>query len=1013
MASSRRLLYACFLLSGCAGLVYEVAWVKMLRLLFGSTVLAVSTILAVYFAGLSLGSLLFGKRADRPGSRPVRLYAILEIAVAITCIASPLLLSLLRQVYASLVRDADPGFLTSALLKLALAFCALIVPTTLLGGTLPLGVAALARAARDPGAVLARLYGINTLGAVAGTLLAGFALLPVLGVRATLFLAALADLVVGIGALVLSRRLDGPSGAGDEATRVERATRPLPEPPTDPSTGAGPERLSPGLSPGWALALTGTAGFTALGLEILLTRAIVILTGSTVYAFSLILAVFLLGIGLGSHLLSLTGERLRAAPWLPGALLALTAVLAAATGFLYVELPALRNASIQSWGYGFSTDLLLVAGFAALLLLPLTILFGALFPLCVRHAGTGTFRLGSRVGLVYAVNTLAGILGSVVVGFFLVPWIGVFATLGLLAGVNGVVGVLAFLAPRRSTGRLAFAGALLLTLALAALLRPEWNPRGLTNDISLASNEDGAPVARVLYHHDGVDATVSVLEEDGLKKLYVNGTIQASSDVQNLRLYDLLAHLPMLLARGDESVLVIGLGSGVTAGTAAFHGPSRLTCVEISSEVPVAARYFSRENRDVLDRDNLHLVIDDARSHIFASTRKYDVITANAFLPSNAGTGALYSVEHFRACRDRLEEGGVLCQWVPLFALSPDDLRTVIGSFLAAFPEATLWFHGGYALLLGSPGRFSIDLAVVDERFRRLSDRDGARLRETRILDADQILGLCLLGPAELASLAAGASLNTDDHPIIEYSAPRHIDYRKTLPPNIECLLAAAPQEPVLLSLLGGGTIPADRERALRLRVEATLLRAAYHRARAREDQQGALAALEKARSLGVPDPFADEELAASLALVAQAEATAGSLESATRKLLRAVELDATPAHRHTLGLVLAASGRAAEAVAVLDDLVKDEPSDVEARVLLATLLYNGGDAARARKELAEALRISPDHVGARVRLASVHLNEGETARALDLLREATRLDPGNEEARTLLHAVEEATIGR
>ncbi len=992
-----RTIAICFFVSGFAGLIYEVSWVKMLRLLFGSTVLAVSTILAVYFTGLALGSYIFGKLADRRRCNPIRLYAILELVIAGACLISPVIFALLRNVYASFVADRDFSFETGALLKLGFAFVALIGPTTLLGGTLPLVVKGLSSGKEGMGHGLARLYGLNTLGAVLGTLAAGFLFLPLLGIQLTLVLAAAADIVVGLLALRIASSFSQSEGekAPDESTPKAKKV--------------SEKEASPEVKSALPAFVTGAAGFTSLGLEILLSRAIVTLTGSTVYAFSLILAVFLFGIGLGSSLVSRFTDRIRSSPGALGILLSITGLLTFAITHGYRFLPDLRQWCLTRFGYDFQVDLLLVVFFAALLLLPLTLVFGALFPLCTRLATRDQESLGSSLGLLYAVNTFSGIGGSILVGFVLLPKLGVLSCLAVLAWINLGVGILSWLLGSRSSGprRMSIALPLLILGIALTLLLPRWDQTRLNNNIVLGNNTDTESVEEVLYYADGVDATVSVIASEGLRKLYVNGTIQAANDNSNVRLYDILAHLPLLLAPRTESVLVIGLGSGITLGTTSVYKPDTLHCVEISRDVVEGAKYFAKENRSILENPRLTLIHDDARSYLFTKSRSYDVITANAFLPSNAGTGALYAVEHFKNCREHLTEGGILCQWVPLFALSTDDLKCVTESFRTAFPESTLWFLSGYAMLIGSKGPLSLDYQRLKERFHRVQSQDRHRLDTTRIRSLDQLLGLCLLGPEQLASIGKGAALNTDDRPLIEYSAPRHIDFRTNLPMNIDLLLSkktasfplsrsfAPPPEPGIMSRIQASYL-------------STGYRAAYHAAIARGSEVEALTALQNARATKTSDPLADEILATHLSDGAQVALAAGDLQTGIARLEEAARLDPTTDRKTELGLALGLSGAVNRAVGILDDVLTKSPDHVKARLNLGALLANAGRFPRARRELETVLKLSPDHVQARLHLAAILAQMGEAHRAKELILQALTLEPKNAEALEKLEAVEE-----
>lgn len=1009
MRSSHRTLLACFFLSGFAGLIYEVAWVKLLSLLFGSTTLAVSTILAVYFGGLALGSLIFGRWADRRPRNLVRAYALVEFAVAIACLLSPFLFLGVRQVYGSLTADSSLSYEILALLKFGVAAIILIVPTTLLGGTLPLMVKGLSRDESTSGKTLATLYGLNTLGAVLGTLAAGFFFVPGLGIRMTLVVAAVVDILVGVLALKASARFAPVPG---EATSSEVSRPPLPaENPSAPDPIPTPGSAT-GSSLFWGAAtITGVAGFTSLGMEILLTRSIVTLAGSTVYAFSLILTVFLLGIGIGSQFVTRIADRIEQWRGLIGGLLATTGLLVLLSMLGYQRLPSVRQDLMSRFGYHFEMDLALVTGFSIVLVLPMSLLFGALFPLCARlGALRAPGRLASSVGLLYSINTFMGIAGSLVVGFFLLPRAGLETSLVLLGGVNVGIGVVVLLVLGRSPVplRLVTSGLLVAGGLTASSLRSDWNPTQLTNDVLLGGVAAATPgTTELLYNRDGVDATVTVVERDGEKKLYVNGTIQASDDHHNLRMYDTLAHLPLLLANEPRRVLVIGLGSGVTVGTASLYEPSELTCVEISRDVVDGARWFGEENRQVLDQPDLELVHDDARSFLFSTNRTFDVITANAFLPSNAGTGALYAVEHFDRCRQRLSPNGVLCQWVPLFALSPDDLRCVVESFRVVFPESSLWFLSGYALLIGSPEPLRVDLEEMRQRFARIRERDARRLSLIKLFSAEQILGLCLLGAEELRQVGSGASLNTDDRPRIEYSAPKHLDFRRNTPSNLELLAGHRSSRSPVLELLRT-PLPPTEKKILEAHHQATWERAQAASAQARGQREAVVQHLNRARSFGVDDPLAREALASLLSSHAEQDLAAGSPDAAATRLLKAVELDPSADLLERLAVARALAGDGPGAVEAFQAALHQDPTRLETRLQYAVLLTSLDQLAPASQELQTVLEEDPGNVEALVCLGTVLANRGDYPRARETFRQAIGLAPDHSEAAEKLATVEE-----
>lgn len=989
MNSRASLLVACFLLSGFAGLVYEVVWVRMLGLLFGSTTLAVSTILAVYFSGLSLGSYVFGRIADRTARHPLRLYGALEIAAGAFALLSPPLFSLLDALYASAVTGKDLSFGAASLLKFACAFAVLIGPTTLLGGTLPLVVRGLASASADPpGGRLARLYGMNTIGAVGGTIAAGFFLIPLAGVRGSLLAAAAIDFAVGVAAFALARRV--PAGGAAETDRAAgRAAAAMAAP--APARGSR-RRIGP-------LAITAAAGFASLALEVLFTRAIVTLAGSTVYAFTIILAVFLLGIGLGSSLVGRRVDALAEKPAALAALLGITALLAAAAMLAYSLLPLARPALVGALGYSFAVDAAVVCLFAAVLVFPASLVFGALFPIAARALAAGEGDIGRSVGVAYAANTIAGIAGSLVTGFVLLPAIGLVASLRAISCALAIAaGAAAFAAaPRRA----ALPAALSLAAVALALSSPSIDRARLTNDLARpgAAAPGAASRARVLHYRDGMDATVSVIERGGYRSLYVNGRIQARNDRANLRLYDALAILPIALARGSENVLVVGLGSGITAGAASLAAPGKLTCVEISEDVVEGAGFFADENARVLERTEergFRLVHDDARSFLLASGEKFDAIAANAFLPSDAGAGALYTREHFESCREHLAPGGVMSQWIPLASLSADDLATAIASFSSAFEDTTLWMVAGDLLLVGGKEAIAPDLAEIRERLALVESGAPGRLARSRIESAEQVLGFCVADGASVRALFGRAPLHTDDRPRLEYSAPRHV-YRDNLAANMALVESAAPRSgrsPVASRVANAS----EAERAaIDGHFRATRAGLAARRLDAEGNADAAAEAYARARSEGVRDPLGAEAHADLLARSAWSASAAGNEAEALRLRLEAARIDPSPENELEYATALASAGRAADAIERLRALAAREPRIAEARINLGVLLANEGLLEDAERELGLAAAAAPSRPEPPFLLGQIALARGDRAGAVAHFRRALSIDPEDE----------------
>ncbi|MBI1962915.1 MAG: fused MFS/spermidine synthase, partial [Candidatus Rokubacteria bacterium] len=552
MSTRLAVVAACFFLSGATGLVYEVLWLRMLSLVFGHTVFAITTVLAAFMAGLSLGSFAFGRVADRRRS-PLALYGALEIAIGLACAAVPFALPWLERGYLGLAATFEFSFLAFGLAQFALLFLALLVPTTLMGGTLPVLSRLFATDRESLAARVGALYALNTFGAVLGTAAAGYVLLPALGTRRTIWLAVAANLLVGLVALLLAQRSD------------KRGRPPVDSPALIAPEAPGPARA--GLI-GWALAASGAASMIY---EVGWTRALALVIGSSTYAFTAMLLAFLLGIALGSALFARLAAARRAGP---AAFAYLQLFIGAAALLIlpaFERLPAvLLHALNVSLAPGFVLAVQVALAIGAMLV-P-TLLIGATFPCAVRLTARSVERVGVDVGRLYALNTLGAIAGTVLAGFALVPHLGVGRALRVGVLLNLAIGLGLALAARRELGgrRLAAATVLAGVGALGAAALPAWNPLVMASGASIyvrsyqswVKGFDLSPALereRLLFYEDGPSATVSVHEQDGLRYLRVNGKTDASTG-EDMHTQLMSGHLPMLLHPDPKTVLVIGLG---------------------------------------------------------------------------------------------------------------------------------------------------------------------------------------------------------------------------------------------------------------------------------------------------------------------------------------------------------------------------------------------------------------------------------------------------------------------
>ena len=707
---------ALLFLSGATALAYEVLWARDWALLYGSTAVGAAVVLAAYFAGLGAGAALGGAISRRHA--PLGVYAALELGVALAVVGYVALRPVLPGAAVGITHLAHGWALPGA--RALLAFGVLAIPTTLLGATLPVVVAA----TRAP---VGRLYAANTIGGAAGALAVALVAVRALGVRGTFLAAALLDVAVAVAAGALAR--------GDVAPRADEAG----------AGGAG--------QPVVALAIASVAGFTGLAGEVLWMRGLAGVLSNSVYSVAFVLGGVLLGLALGARL----GTPDVAEPLAVARRLATTTALLAVAivgSLLCIRaLPALLASGARLLGVtGPGRGLGLEALLSLLVVFVPALALGAIFPLCVAlHAGPAR----RATGRVLAANTIAGIAGALLAAFVLLPRLGPGGGLLTLAVLGAGAAV-----PLAGT-RLPVVVAASAIVAVA-LLAPS---------ARLAVHEG----ERLLFYRDGASATVTVTaDRDGLKRLRVNGQYSLGG-AGGLFLERREAHLPLLLHPAPTRLLALGVGTGDTIGAALAHPGLTVDGVELVPEVLEAAALFAAENRGVLASPRARLHADDARSHLLASRESYDVILSDLFLPWTAGTATLYAREMYELGRAHLRAGGLYCQWLPLHQLAPDDLAAIVATFTSVFPEVQLWvaYHRATTPLAALVGASTPIAAGADALRARLADPGlAAALAEVGLDDPDDLAALYVTDGAHLRVATAGVPPITDDHPHIEFTAP-------------------------------------------------------------------------------------------------------------------------------------------------------------------------------------------------------------------------------------------------
>ncbi len=753
------LLLVLFVGSGCAALVYEIVWFQLLQLVIGSSAVSLGVLLGTYMGGMCLGSLAL-PRIISIRRHPLRVYALLELGIGVIGIAVLFATPHLGRFYTANVAS---GF-TAVLLRGVVCGICLLPPTILMGATLP-GIARWIETTPQGVSWLGFFYGGNIVGAVFGCLLAGFYLLRVHDmVTATFVAAGINASVALIGLVLATRTAHNPSG--------------LDRPRSDAVRASGAWRVYV------AIALSG---MNALGAEVIWTRLLSLMLGATVYTFSIILAVFLTGLGIGSSLGAVIARdtaRPRLAlgvcqMLLAGAIAWTAYILTQSLPFWPID-PAL---GANPW-LNFQLDLMRCAW----AVLPAAILWGASFPLALASVASPGQDAGRLVGGVYAANTVGAIVGALVFSMWVVPAIGTQQAQRVLIGMSGLAALL-MLAPvflPRRTSRtlatrlacigLAFAAAGLVTALGWSVAKVPWSLIAYGRYLPTFTGSPGKP----LYVGEGMNASVAVTElSDGTRNFHVSGKVEASSDPQDMRLQRLLGHISALFHPQPRSVLVVGCGAGVTAGAFVLHpGVERIVICEIEPLIPrVVARYFDRENHDVLNDPRVEIVYDDARNYVLTTKEKFDVITSDPIHPWVKGAATLYTQEYFEICRNHLNPDGVITQWVPLYESSVDVVRSEIATFFKVFPGGTIWSNDcdgeGYdVVLLGQAEPTRIDLGLMERRLDRADHLPVVQsLAEVNFGSMTELLSTYAGQGSDLMPWLEGAVINRDRNLRLQYMA--------------------------------------------------------------------------------------------------------------------------------------------------------------------------------------------------------------------------------------------------
>lgn len=759
-----------FFCSGAAALIYEVVWSKYLALILGSTIQAQTVVLAAFMSGLAIGNRLFGRWADRL-RKPLLAYGFIEISIGLYAL-----------LFASLYRGADSLFVLAGsnllshpiwllLLEAFLSAMLLLCPTILMGGTLPLMAAWLRASDTEAARRTAFFYAINTLGAVVGAGLAGFALVQRVGMQGTIDIAGAANLLIGVGVLMLNQTSQ-----------------------YQPHSGGGPIEKAPAAALGADVSrvfrqgcvLVAFTGAISMGLEVLASRCLALVFGASLQVFAIVLMAFILGIGIGSAIIA----RPRVKRWNPE-LTTILLVLGTACligilvfniemvvrGYAYLQTGLSRNAL----GYRFH-ELMMTGISLCILGLPAAAL-GSVLPLQIRILADTGDSLGNRVGRLLTWNTLGAMAGSLITGFLLMPHVGLrgsFSVLGLI--LAGLACVTALLTRRR----IILAAGLIVAVFLSVdgvkggqgwqyVLSSGIFREKAADSFTSGWMEERRKSNQLLFYKDAADATVSVERGPSMFSpnevtLRINGKADASS-VGDMSTQILLAQLPLAARPDSKDVFCFGMGSGVTAGSTLDYPIEHLTIADNCEPVLQAVKFFEPENHGVMTNSRVSVFREDARTVLKLSPRKYDVVISEPSNPWMVGIGSVFSRDFYELVSKRLKPGGIMAQWFHFYEINDETLNIVLRTFGSVFPNLEIWdMDGGDIVLLGSDRPWTGGI----EQFQQAFKLDGPRREFAAIglLTPQAVLARQLASQRTAFAVAPPGRLQTDNLPILEYQAP-------------------------------------------------------------------------------------------------------------------------------------------------------------------------------------------------------------------------------------------------
>lgn len=1024
------LVLCCFFLSGAAGLMYEVLWVRMVDKIIGSAPFAVATVLSVFMGGLALGSWAVGRYISRISSKRalLALYGKLEIAIGIYALILPFLIDTVTPIYSWAYHFLFEYFWFYQLFAFLGTFILLIVPAGLMGGTMPVLCQFYISRIDHMGTRTGRLYGLNTIGAAFGAILCGFVLIGSLGVQKTLFVAAGVNFFVGILCILASWQKE-------KFFSAEPALNPRTKPRAQKGSG---KQNKPAVQKGmdspdplstWALWLFAVSGFCAMAYQVFWTKLIALLIGPTTYSFTLVVSTFIIGLSAGSIIFGWLGDKTKKVFLLLIVTQFCAAVSALAVSHFLGNSQFLFSKLIYTYQDRFETMILVQSLFLFAILIGPTLFLGATFPLVTRIYARSLSMLGKSIGVAYAVNTIGAILGSFAAGFILIPFVGkenglkIVVLLQFIAVFSAYVHgkFTGWLEPGQKRIRWIAAPALAVLMVFLISSCPSWNRNILSRgwyrnfqdieaDLERTSWVEALRLGPSLLAHqqenlelvfygDGIGGFTTVEKETtsiGTVEYALNnsGKPDASSHGDQWT-QTLSGHFPMLFHPDPQKVMVIGLASGMTTGEVLHYPIERVDVLEINDQVVKACQlFFSPYNNDCLNDSRTRLVIQDGRNHLALTREKYDVIISEPSNPWMSGLANLYSLDFFRLVRSRLNENGVFGQWVQSYEIDWDTFVLMGRTFKKVFPEGVLIKLGpGDYMLMGFADQAGLDWGVAGKNIEYTRRSSNATINDYKFL-------AWLVVTEDLEKLFGKGPLHTDNRPRLEFCAPRNLygssfDFDKAIEDRRR---------------LSSGTLEIlQAQNAMDQLVDLIEFAASVHVPLFHVLSYHDLPLSHQSRYHKVVTRFCEQALVPSYSLFPDPELKRRCAEIQSGKIKEKMAMmDIRVDDHYNLGLSMIAAGRTEEAVLHLEAAINLDSLHLDSHMAIGLLMAEKGDMEKAVQHFSKTLKISPTNAQAQKYLGIAKFQQGKLDQAVLHLSKALEIMPDdasllNELGRALL----------